>query len=597
MASCYEDLCVTVAVERHIQVKIARTHWKKSIAEGVVCASLWLVRTPSEVFYLSPRRPPLISLCAIMACVPATPATPASSVRAFRASLRRGRGGGRVFRTPTRSAPAPRSAFADNTGDDDASLADGSASADLLRRLHVNFLALRRGSRFAAQEFSIVATEAYERGVTMPSLRMDISLLGLSTASDLGLSEQDAFLSHLGMCMMTLWEMGWPSRGGEVMKFTDRRDTKGDKTTSAQTETNDTHTKAWSPVGIGNPENDKEARGLLAYIRATHQRSDAGYTLKRMEMERLMTLTQRAKGGDGAWDHPEGWQVTQRLDRDSLDPEAGGGGNEEDNIPVSQKGIASAGGATHGPLALGETDAVKLMRVNCRLTLLLREFVFASRGLRTVAEVISTRDEELDAMDLREKKQVRGAGTDDTDDTDEETDDTDDSEETDVSIIPPQVALEWSSAPRDLTRVLAARLLVAYVSCLTSHPAGLRSFVSAALDARAAGIPASALAKKLNPAEFDVGAVGAECSAPPRTPGSSSPCSSPPRTSPRTRTSWSCRIRWLSGIKRKQQQQRNRKQKKRRFRKMKATPTCSRGRRRLARSPSTWAGPRWLPGQ
>jgi hypothetical protein len=504
MASCDEDLCVTVAVERHIQVKIARTHWKKSIAEGVVCASLWLVRTPSEVFYSSPRRPPLISLCAIMACVPATPATPASSVRAFRASLRRGRGGGRAYRTPTRSAPAPRSAFADNTGDDDASLADGSASADLLRRLHVNFLALRRGSRFAAQEFSIVATEAYERGVTMPSLRMDISLLGLSTASDLGLSEQDAFLSHLGMCMMTLWEMGWPSRGGEVMKSTDRRDTEGDKTTSAQTETTDTHTKAWSPVGIGNPENDKEARGLLAYIRATHQRSDAGYTLKRMEMERLMTLTQRAKGGDGAWDHPEGWQVTQRLDRDSLDPEAGGGGNEEDNIPVSQKGIASAGGATHGPLALGETDAVKLMRVNCRLTLLLREFVFASRGLRTVAEVISTRDEELDAMDLRENKQVRGAGTDDTDDTDEETDDTDDSEETDVSIIPPQVALEWSSAPRDLTRVLAARLLVAYVSCLTSHPAGLRSFVSAALDARAAGIPASALAKKLNPAEFDV---------------------------------------------------------------------------------------------
>ena len=164
-----------------------------------------------------------------------------------------------------------------------------------MARLHVTFLALRRGSRFAAQEFAIVATEAYERGVTIPSLRMDISLLGLSTASDMGLSEQDAFLSHLGMCMMTLWELDWPSRGAPAGGGA-----------------------RWSPVG-GDPEDDREARGLLAYIRATHQRSDAGFTLKRMEMERIMTLQARGSGAPDAWAHPEGWGDTQRLNRDEPD--------------------------------------------------------------------------------------------------------------------------------------------------------------------------------------------------------------------------------------------------------------------------------------
>ena len=60
------------------------------------------------------------------------------------------------------------------------------------------FLATRRGSRFAAQEFAIIANEAYERGLSVASLRMDISLLGLSTQNRMGLSEQDAFLSNIG---------------------------------------------------------------------------------------------------------------------------------------------------------------------------------------------------------------------------------------------------------------------------------------------------------------------------------------------------------------------------------------------------------------
>lgn len=376
-------------------------------------------------------------------------ATPTWSAWAFRASVRRPRAPGRTRGSSPRAAPAPLAAF-DGAGDDAAPAED-----DLLARLHVTFLALRRGSRFAAQEFAIVATEAYERGVTIPSLRMDISLLGLSTASDMGLSEQDAFLSHLGMCMMTLWELDWPSRGAPAGGGA-----------------------RWSPVG-GDPEDDREARGLLAYIRATHQRSDAGFTLKRMEMERMMTLQARGSGAPDAWAHPEGWGDTQRLNRDEPDDREK---NDAANVPASERGIASRGGPENagGPRALGETDATRLMRVNCRLTLLLREFVFQSRGLRPVAEVISARDEELDG----------------------EEDAFFDANET--AAAQPQVALEWCATPRDAERTLAARTLVAYVSCLTSHPAGLRAFAAASLDARAAGVPAAALAEALDPAEFDV---------------------------------------------------------------------------------------------
>ena len=393
-------------------------------------------------------------------------ATAASSARAFRASVRRPRAPGRARGASPRAAPAPAAAF-DGAGDDAAPAED-----DLLARLHVTFLALRRGSRFAAQEFAIVATEAYERGVTIPSLRMDISLLGLSTASDMGLSEQDAFLSHLGMCMMTLWELDWPSRGAPA---------------AGQAR--------WSPVG-GDPEDDREARGLLAYIRATHQRSDAGFTLKRMEMERIMTLQARGSGAPDAWDHPEGWGDTQRLNRDAPDNSA------SDRVPASQRGIASRGGPENvGPRALGETDAVRLMRVNCRLTLLLREFVFASRGLRPVAEVISTRDEELDNEELDNEVGVEDGLREKDRLEDEDGDEVDDDA---AQRAQPQVALEWCATPREAARTLAARLLVAYVSCLTSHPAGLRAFAAAALDARAAGVPAVSLAEALDPAEFDV---------------------------------------------------------------------------------------------
>ena len=44
--------------------------------------------------------------------------------------------------------------------------------------------------RPCVQEFALIVTEAYEAGLSVASLRMDLSLLGLSTTNRLGLSEQ-----------------------------------------------------------------------------------------------------------------------------------------------------------------------------------------------------------------------------------------------------------------------------------------------------------------------------------------------------------------------------------------------------------------------
>ena len=122
-----------------------------------------------------------------------------------------------AFRDPAarrrRRRAATRAPAASN--DDDVASTSAASDEELIRRLHVAFLAVRRGSRFAAQEFALVATDAYEHGLSVASLRMDVALLGLSTSNAMGMSEQDAFLSHYGMCAMTLFELSWPSpRGG-----------------------------------------------------------------------------------------------------------------------------------------------------------------------------------------------------------------------------------------------------------------------------------------------------------------------------------------------------------------------------------------------
>lgn len=376
---------------------------------------------------------------------------------------------------------APSSAG--GAGDD---MLRSSETEDILRRLHVAFLATRRGSRFAAQEFALVATDAYERGVSIPTLRMDISLLGLSTENRMGMSEQDAFLSNIGMAMMTLYELAWTSPGGG---------------------------EGWCPMGPGiDPEEDREARGLLAYIRATHQRSDQGFTLKRMEMERMMALS--AYQGQGEFElEPADGNPSQ-----SGRPQLG----RNNDRPVSQTGI---GGGPPNPAraaAATESPAVVLMRVNCRLTLLLREMVFIERGLRPVTEVVSqTEQDEEDAELLAEaeeelERMKREAAGEDVveyvnnsiDDSNSiETDDEDDDEYSSGILDPqtaPQLALEWCRVRRTRARNVAARALTAYVSALTSHPVGLRAFAAAVVDGYVAGIPARDVTASLAPEEFDV---------------------------------------------------------------------------------------------
>ena len=375
----------------------------------------------------------------------------------------------------------------------DDNLLRSSNTEDILRRLHITFLATRRGSRFAAQEFAMVATEAYERGVSIPTLRMDISLLGLSTENRMGMSEQDAFLSNIGMAMMTLYELQWPSyAGGE----------------------------GWCPMGDGvDPEEDREARGLLAYIRATHQRSDQGFTLKRMEMERMMALS--AYDGEGEFE---------------LEPGMGEGGpsrsapkmGKSNDRPVSQTGI---GGGSPNPAraaAMTESPAVALMRVNCRITLLLREMVFIERGLRPVTEVVSQAEMDQENEDLladlernfdpteeieRVRKELDGKTPNDPtnayiNNLTNSDDDSDEEEDEDSLYHPdyqaPQLALEWCRKRRNRARNVAARGLTAYVSSLTTHPVGLRAFAAAAVDGYISGIPARDVTSSLVPEEFDV---------------------------------------------------------------------------------------------
>lgn len=94
------------------------------------------------------------------------------------------------------------------------------------------------------------------------------SPVGLSTQNRMGMSEQDAFLSNIGMCMMTLYELEWPSPGGG---------------------------EGWCPVGEGGVE-DREAKGILSYIRMTHSKSDeVGTGPLRLRMRRVSTSDEKSK--------------------------------------------------------------------------------------------------------------------------------------------------------------------------------------------------------------------------------------------------------------------------------------------------------------
>ena len=141
--------------------------------------------------------------------------------------------------------------------------------------------------------------------------------------------------------------------------------------------------------------------------------------------------------------------------------------------PVSQTGI---GGGSPNPAraaAMTESPAVALMRVNCRITLLLREMVFIERGLRPVTEVVSQAEMDQENEDLladlernfdpteeieRVRKELDGKTPNDPtnayiNNLTNSDDDSDEEEDEDSLYHPdyqaPQLALEWCRKRRN----------------------------------------------------------------------------------------------------------------------------------------------------
>jgi len=220
----------------------------------------------------------------------------------------------------------------DDEEEDALDSVDSSSSKNLARRLDsllVPFLALRRGSRFAHQEFVMAATEAYDDAISLAKLKTETYLLGLSngsntearvhsTAQNMGTSEQEAFLSHLSMVYCTLHYMGRASKKTEEF--------------------------------LVDPEKDKELKGILGYIKMTHtNRDEHGITLKRMEFEQRRVLNASEPNEDprkySKWDKTSGRNPNAKV-------------NDVRQI----------------------TPGILLMRTNARLTLLAKEMVEGPEG-------------------------------------------------------------------------------------------------------------------------------------------------------------------------------------------------------------------------
>ena len=170
------------------------------------------------------------------------------------------RGEGRVdgrasFAPASRARRAARSRASSDATDDVPEATDDAPSArEAARRLLPSFLAARRGSRFAHQEFvSRCARATRAEGLTISGARVEAALMGLSAEARMGQSEQDAFASATAMVALTLRR--FDGTGGEGGSWTDEED-------------------------------DPEVRGMLKYIEMTNKNADEGYTLRRMELER-----------------------------------------------------------------------------------------------------------------------------------------------------------------------------------------------------------------------------------------------------------------------------------------------------------------------
>lgn len=206
---------------------------------------------------------------------------------------------------------------------------DGTTAEDVgrtraIRALVPSFLAIRRGSRFAHQEFVARAAEAYRLGATVQDARIEAAMMGLSSVIRLGMSEQDAFASSVAMVHLTMRFMG--EKGGRAGSSDE---------TANEDEENVVNVDALME------EADPEARGMLKYIEATHKSADAGYTLKRMELERR---------------------------------------------------FAGAG------LSRSPSPGEALMRSNCKLTLLTREMLELERGVMSARLALTAAEEDSESI-------------------------------------------------------------------------------------------------------------------------------------------------------------------------------------------------------
>ena len=228
----------------------------------------------------------------------------------------------RGAKTACSSSSSSSSPLSSSFDDDDDEISKNLTAT--LDKLLVPFLALRRGSRFAHQEFVMAATEAYDEAISLGKLKTETYVLGLnsnisskssksSNNGSLGTSEQEAFLSHLSMVYCTLHYMGRASKKTDAF--------------------------------LVDPEKDKELKGILGYIKMTHtNRDENGITLKRMEFEQRRVLNASEPNEDprkySKWDNTSGRNPNAKV-------------NDVRQI----------------------TPGILLMRTNARLSLLAKEMV------------------------------------------------------------------------------------------------------------------------------------------------------------------------------------------------------------------------------
>ena len=127
-------------------------------------------------------------------------------IRNHRSRRRRAHNGRLDGRAGARDARARAEATPETSGIDSDDGARASGTAGATGGLLASFLAMRRGSRFAHQEFCARCARAHrERGVSVTDARLESAMMGLSSAMKFGTSEQDAFASAVAMVTLTLY--------------------------------------------------------------------------------------------------------------------------------------------------------------------------------------------------------------------------------------------------------------------------------------------------------------------------------------------------------------------------------------------------------